>query len=187
MVKRMLIERSNSGGTDANPPIIWDQYPIVVAAAFVVAAHLLGQWMAYESNSFQHPSALVLVIIVAFLALVSRQARIARGDGRKASVTIYPLGIQLVSTTTIRTIIITGQTTTQLSAPIFLPRDQVIDCVVNEIILARRVRSVVVFRVRGDCGDEAASIPMRLVQAFPDVHMTYTECLKVRDEIMQCL
>ncbi|KAL7567726.1 hypothetical protein ACA910_012060 [Epithemia clementina (nom. ined.)] len=60
----------------------------------------------------------------------------------------------------------------------FVPRDEILDCVVNEQLLAHRVRNCLLLRLKNR---------RRLVEPFPTLDLTYMECLKVRNEIMQGL
>lgn len=61
--------------------------------------------------------------------------------------------------------------------PIFLFKDNILDCVVNEQILACRVRNRVVFRLKDS----------QQVEAFPGIDLPYMECLRLRHEIMTAM
>ena len=60
----------------------------------------------------------------------------------------------------------------------FLSRYDILDCVVNEQILAHRVRNCLLFRLRN---------LHELVEPFPQLDLTYRECLSLRKSIMAAL
>lgn len=105
---------------------------------------------------------------------------------RDIVVEIYPLGIQIETITQDRSTIPPSQRRT-VGKAIFLPREVVVDCVVNEVVLGHKVLSQLLFRVRCSSLKEGLADTVRLVQAFPGVEMTYVECLAMRAEINKFL
>lgn len=70
----------------------------------------------------------------------------------------------------------------------YIPTSQVIDCVVVEVIFATEIRNAVVLRLWKRKPEETL-VPdnLELVELFPDVDLTYLECLKLRDRICRAL
>lgn len=121
------------------------------------------------------------------------------GSSKGVAVFMYPLGVQLATVSFNKVVpnavatAIPSTTTPRL----FLPRDQILDCIVTEVIWAHRVQSTVVFRVRrsSQCdtplqlaktnvmAKTAAKEQIQLVSAFPGAEMTYVECLTARLQI----
>jgi hypothetical protein len=85
--------------------------------------------------------------------------------------------------------------------PLFIPRDVILDVIVNEVILAHKVVSVVLFRIlKTDAvqgirdADERPPIStlmkkgyIHLVPAFPGVQMSFAECYNMRKELSAAL
>ena len=88
---------------------------------------------------------------------------------------MYHIGVQLatvwVSTDSDNSVV-------QECNPRFIPRDQIIDCIVTEVILAHRIQTTVVFRLQKKQNDL-----MQLVNAFPGVDLNYSECAIIRSQI----
>jgi hypothetical protein len=76
-----------------------------------------------------------------------------------------------------------------------IPRQDIIDVVVHEIVLSYRVFSVVILRVSTSSTitteqtiyDLLSQNKLRLVPAFPGVELSYRDCLKMRYEISKAL
>ena len=117
-----------------------------------------------------------------------------------AVATIYPaLGVQL--STELHTVTNKDKEEIQetsknykiLGNPVFLPRDQIVDCIVYEVILSHKVVTVVAFRIQSETGKDnnlestGMDSEVRLIPAFPGTEMTYRECLSMRREILQTL
>lgn len=136
----------------------------------------------------------LLVSCLFILILISR--RIQPKQERGSALFIYPFGIQLAS-------VYFGSSEKDISRCFhtikhgsFLPRDEIIDCVVNEVILAHKVVSVVLFRLKkpiccshSDKCENAnhAICDALLVEAFPGIEMSYNECLVLRQRIMKAI
>ena len=93
------------------------------------------------------------------------------GAGNKGvAIMLYHVGVQLA----IVTLRQGCESVLQQGKPRFIPRDQIVDCIVTEVILAHKIQNVVVLRLRHE---------RKLVNAFPGVDLTYTECCALRSEI----
>jgi hypothetical protein len=135
--------------------------PLIAAAVFVASGSSLSQW--------------AILAAVTFL-LLNRQ----RGNPRRVTVTVYPIGVQLSKSR-------------PNQPPLFLPRDQILDVICTENILAHKVISVVLFRVlKGGTNDPFNKPPIasllkegrvHLVPAFDGVEMSFAECQNVRRKL----
>lgn len=117
-----------------------------------------------------------LILAAVTCVLLSRQ----RGNACQVTVTVYPTGVQLAKSPRNR-------------PPLFLPRDQILDVICTECILAHKVITVVLFRVsKGGNNDPFSKPPIasllkegriHLVPAFDGVEMSFEECQKVRRKL----
>jgi hypothetical protein len=171
MVQRIVGKPIGSAvSQQAQRPLFW---LLVVPVAGIAVA-----WKNQDATDA--PAWITALILLMIFLMVARRTK--ETDTRVAVVDIYPIGVQLVMTTTTAS----GPTLTATGKePLFLPRDEIVDCIVNEHILAHRVESVVLLRVRRRRSDHSS--PIQLVQAFPGTEMTYVECLAARSEIMKNL
>jgi hypothetical protein len=141
--------------------------PLIAAVGLVASGSSLSQW--------------AIVAAITFVLLLNRQG----GNACQATVTVYPTGVQLAKSHQ-----------NQQTPPLFLPRDQILDVICSEVILAHKVVSVVLFRVlKGDtCTNDPfnnkpsiASLlkegRIHLVPAFDGVEMSFEECQKVRRKL----
>lgn len=81
--------------------------------------------------------------------------------------------------------------------PLVIPRRDILDVVVNEVILAHRVVTVLVFRVRKGSDDDKtyednvqillSQDRVRLVPVFPAIELTFRECHTLRRNITTAL
>jgi hypothetical protein len=71
----------------------------------------------------------------------------------------------------------------------FLPRTDIVDCIVQEVIWSYKVTSVLFFRVvvTTTGTEQQQQQTLRLVEVFPGVELLYMECLMLRGEILQAL
>jgi len=104
-------------------------------------------------------------------------------NNQGVAVTLYHAGVQLSTVSLLK-----GHSgdEVQQKNPRFIPRDQIIDCIVTEVVLAHRVQSVVVFRLRKQpissaLEKEACSI--QLVNAFPGIDLSFMECCAIRSRV----
>jgi hypothetical protein len=177
MVKQVVVRSTVGGNTREKQTRPRDQLFLgVLAAPAVLAAASWGQWQAgVDIDSIAPGRTIVAAIASLFIALICLYLwwRPRTGDDDvQVAVAVYPIGIQLFKR-------VNG---VPQGEPVFLARDEIRDCVVNEFILSYKVRSVVMFRVY--CSDpETSKTSTRLVEAFPNVEMTFTECLKARTQI----
>jgi hypothetical protein len=182
MVKQVVVRSKIGGNALEKPTRARDQlFPVVLAAPAVVAAALWGQWQADDIDIMATGRTAVAALASFFIiAFVFRYLwwRSRTGDADvQVAVAVYPIGIQLV----------TKVNGVPQGEPVFLARDEIRDCVVNEFILSYKVRSVVMFRVYRSNPETSKRASIRLVEAFPDVDMNYTECLTARSKIMEYL
>ena len=107
-------------------------------------------------------------IVVAWLSswIVFRRPRT-----KEATVKIFPFAIQLSSTST----------PARHQARTVLLRQDVVDCVINEVILAHRVVSIILFRIRDAKG------VVQLVQAFPGIELHYRDALRIRNDMFHAI
>lgn len=111
-----------------------------------------------------------------------------------ALVHISALGVQIATTSDA-----SGRPTAFVGTPRFLPREDVVDAVVSELVMGRCVESKVMFRVlttSNNTGSEQTSKKhatlmregsVHLVDAFPLVKLSHVQCLKLYDGIMRDL
>jgi hypothetical protein len=138
---------------------------------------------------------LLLAFAIAFL-LAARSSADKDSPSLEVSVTVLPLGVQLV----------TKKKGVPVSTPTYLAREEILDVIVNEIIFAHKVVSIVVFRLLKDQGaapenymtnkkDKAKHSMalllkegrVQLIPAFPGVEMSYTDCMSMRRDISKSL
>jgi hypothetical protein len=92
---------------------------------------------------------------------------------REVSVTIYPLGLQLVSST--------GNTQ-------FVPRGCIQDCIVLEHVQAFQVTSHVVLRVFSQKQQQQQQPEdLQIIQAFPGAQLSFSQCLALKAELEQAM
>jgi hypothetical protein len=184
MVNRVVVRSKIGGNALEKPTSARDQlFLVVLAAPAVLAAALWGQWQAddIDTGIIAPGRTTITALASACIALVclylSWRPRTGVDDVQVA-VAVYPIGVQLV----------TRVNSVAKGEPVFLARDEIQDCVVNEFILSYKVRSVVMFRVYRSNPETSRKVSsIRLVEAFPGVDMTYTECLTARSKIMEYL
>lgn len=132
--------------------------------------------------------------VVAFLGCLMAAIYFVRSIGESndsagnkgVAVMLYHVGVQLATVS-----LLNDRWTQSVTAPgnaRFIPRDQIIDCVVTEVILAHKIQNVVVFRLqrRSSRAVHAHDVPadsIELVNAFPGVDLTYMECCAIRSQI----
>lgn len=178
MVKQVVVRSKIGGNALEEPTYARDQlFLVVLAAPAVIAAALWGQWQADDIDIIAPGRTALAALASVFIALLCWYLwwRPRTGDDDvQVAVAIYPIGIQLV----------TRVNGVPQAEPVFLARDEIRDCVVNEFILSYKVRSVVMFRVYRSNPETSKKVSIRLVEAFPNVEMTYTECLRARSQIM---
>ena len=96
-----------------------------------------------------------------------------RSKTKEATVLIFPFAIQLCSTNTTKP--------TSHQAHTLILRQDVIDCIVNEVILAHKIVSVILFRIRDNKG------AVQLMQAFPGIELHYRDALRIQSDMVRAL
>ena len=99
-----------------------------------------------------------------------------RKEKRKSTVTVNPIGVQLSPT------------------GIFIPRQDIIDVVVHEIVLSYKVYSALLLRVSASTITAENSIyhllsndEVQMIHLFPEVELSYRDCIKMRSELSKAL
>lgn len=181
MVKRIVIVRTASSNGVAISKRAACTVPLLIAAIGLQSRPfrapswdelllLCGSAILEKSPVTLFAMSAILVLLLTFLLFGISPKR----DEEGVAVSMYPLGVQL-ATVWVKENEATGTSTRKPRA--FIPRDQIVDCVVTEVIWAHKVQSVVVFRV------ESCQGKIQLISAFPGVEMTYRECLQARSQI----
>jgi len=150
------------------------------------------RWAASPDNSnmaFLFSIAACILVFYAvrfFVWVVTSMFSSGNAEHKKGvAVMLYPIGVQLTTVYFLNGD--QGEAAEQIvqENACFIPRDQIIDSVVTEVVLAHKVRSVIVFRLRhshrSDNPNQHAAIQLR--EAFPGVDLTYNECLAIRSQI----
>jgi len=154
--------------------------PIVTAAAAIVL----------RASISEHFWKVVVFICLFILLLFHRFRKQRAATTCEAIITVYPVGVQLARRSKGRL----------LQPPLFIPRDVILDVIVNEVILAHKVVSIVLFRVlkqnelqeSRDLAKPPVSSLLKegrihLVPAFPGVEMSFSECHVMRRELSSSL
>lgn len=174
MVKRFIVTQiaSSSGGGKSSAFSIIHRGGVLAVALSAVAVGLVIQ--GYHSVDENNTLGWMIPVVAAFL-MVLLLSIVGSAESREVSVDVYPLGIQLTTRV--------GQKRRQKGRPLFLPRSDILDCIVTEVIMWNRVQSAVVFRIKSYTTPES----FQLVEAFPQVELTYEECLTMRRNINKYL
>jgi hypothetical protein len=138
----------------------------------------------------------IILVAVFFHRIQSKKTAAAATTTTAAVLTIYPcLGVQL-STETFHNKDNPTRRPKIISNRRFLPRDQIVDCLVYELVLSHKVQTVLAIRIHtGDNHDDdddskqssTSQKDLTLIPVFPGTEMTYNECLYMRREIMNAL
>jgi hypothetical protein len=114
------------------------------------------------------------------------------GKDSKVSLSINELSVQIS----------TSRRGKVVGHPIMIPRRDILDIVVHEVILSHKVVSLLIFRVLKPLPNNLTPTQerklsaaeamfqegrIRLQVAFPGTEMSYAQCLSLRDEISSCL
>lgn len=162
----------------------------VVPAEFVVIGGPLMAAVAaavLDRVSLAQYKQAATVLACLFMMLLWNTIRKQRRPGTcQVSVTVYPVGVQLARLNA-------GQL---VRPPMFISRDLILDVIVNEVILAHKVVSVVLFRVWKQEGMEQTPDIVRppissllkegqihLIPAFHGVELSFRECQVMRREL----
>lgn len=131
----------------------------------------------------------ILACLLIFVLLVCFRRKRSDAASEIVIVTVFPAGVQLSR--------VKASSNRPVRPPLFLPRDVILDVIVNEVILAHRVVSVVLFRIWKRDGTSRKDTPsiatllkegrIQLVPAFPGVEMSFRECHMMRRELSAAL
>jgi len=170
----------------------WGSFELKTWAASV---YRLASPRSEEDASAVDQNVEPLAVVVAFLGCLMAAMHFVRWSGESnnsagnkgIAVMLYHVGVQLTTVSLLNDRWTESVTTAPGNAR-FIPRDQIIDCVVTEVILAHKIQNVVVFRLqrRSRRANHAHDVPadsIELVNAFPGVDLTYMECCAIRSQI----
>ena len=195
MVDRIVVlaksDDASSTGSTRRLLALWIAAPIVLA--YLLGIHeVMTKAMKYPFETLQSTAtgitvlaALCLLVLSALRSSVSSQLKLSRG----VSVSMYHIGVQLATVWVSKD---SDNSIVQECNPRFIPRDQIIDCVVTEVVLAHRIQSVVVLRLQKNINGQAAikassrhrqDDSIQLVNAFSGVDLNYSECAVIRSRI----
>lgn len=110
----------------------------------------------------------LMVIFFLFIAIPFIFLGVIKKESQRYCLSIYRTGVQLSRI---------NPTTSKKTVIQYIPRENVVDCVTIEVILAHRVANAVVIRCRGS----------NIMDAFPEVDFKYTECLLLSEDINRAL
>jgi hypothetical protein len=164
MAKTFIVRADDQRGTSFAGVLLTPSSAIVLVGTLSLARTDMIVVQQYLKYLIVNPLMSTFMIATAFLVLLG----MSRRKVNEVRLAIYPIGIQLESR---------DKKGRFVGEPLFLARENVVDCIVTESILAHKVRSVVVLRMRGN----------ELIEAFPGVDLTYSECLVIRHEINNLL
>lgn len=158
--------------------------PLVAAGGPLIAASAMIFRISFAESKWVIAATGFLIALI----LLDKTRKRRAASTCEVTVTVFPLGVQLART----------RKSGPLRPPLFIPRDVILDVIVNEVILAHKVVSIVLFRVWKHDGtldsDEKPPIStllkegrIHLVPAFPGVEMSYTDCQVMRRELSASL
>lgn len=184
-------------GSLSKHSVAWTTYAVLIAVALRGPWHEeFALWFLTVDTSSKKGA--VVAVAWAFILLMpfflARSRSQNEANRVAALLSLYPLGVQLATVSIATTGTNAGKKIPSTTMPrLFLPRDQIVDCIVTEVVWAHKVLSTVVFRMSSsqyhnlDDNDDDSSPPscatQQLISAFPGVEMTYLECLAARSQI----
>lgn len=155
---------------------------VIVGGPLIAAISLVARGSSTSLN--QRTTVAAVCLMTVLLLIWFRQG--AADNASQATVTVYPMGVQLAKI----------QKSRPVRPPLLIPRDLILDVIVNEVILAHKVVSIVLFRVLKEEANDLIKPPIssllkegrvKLVPAFPGVEMSFAECQQMRRELSTCL
>ena len=202
MVDRIIVRAKASSRTTprSTQSFVILRAAVPVFLANVYAIHLFWNhevtWMkkyCLASLIESAPSSMLTTLVATLCLLIVWAARtpstsIISPHTRGVSVSLYHVGVQL---TTVWMSKDNDSCICREKYLRFIPRDQIIDCIVTEVVLAHRVQSVVVLRLHHNIQKTKAMTTnhqtengsIQLVNAFPGVDLNYSECCVIRRRI----
>lgn len=163
MVKRLVVKLDDP--RDKGSPFLG---LVPTTTSLVMAAMLLlGSFRFLATDLWQYTCVLALVLLVTIASQRSGHRQRSHSCCWTREARFYPVGIQLS-----RVHRATGESTQK----VFIPRQDIKDCIVSEVILAHRVISCVLLRV-------ARNNETRLVEVFQGMELSFLECMTMRNKI----
>lgn len=156
--------------------------------------HLLSSPLLSVAGTSDRSVSLLFIAVLVLLVVLSAKRR-TNGDAfglASKCCTIHPLGVQLA----------TLKGNNHKTYSLFLPKSEIVDVIVSEVILSYKVVSIVLFRVAKKSHSLQEQKPqdsfltmhsllkdetISLVPAFPGVEMSHKECHKMRYELSKAL
>lgn len=192
MVKRFVVRVKPNHQRTGLYSIVGDGPGMLAAVAIIGATSIVlaSSWppLDFKGNDFSQASvSTFFALVAALLWFLHRDHSRLRDAVHESVVAVYPLGIQIENRVTSPAI---RSKTKVVGESIFIPMEALIDCVVREVVLSHKVISILQFRVLcrpGSASHLGSSADMKLVQAFPGVELSYSECLTMRAEIHKYL
>lgn len=206
---RIMTQKDTKGGSQPVQFIVHLAPPHSSASRNEIFLHLCIVSIAIYF-SLEHAGLTILLDSISSprlaVSLLAVSAYVIARPGRKPKSTtasvvqILPLGLQMC------TIVEQGRygkndssnnrhQQTIVGSPHFVPEEDIIDVIVSEVVLAWKVESKIMLRVRsnGVTTDEGvvttANLPqsarIRLVEAFPHAQLSYEQCLDLCEGIMK--
>jgi hypothetical protein len=178
-VIKFVVAAHDKGASNSTSSIAPVGGPLV--AVLVIGAALVFQIDAVEVRWK------IVSIGCLLMMLLNHLKKQRAASACQVTVEVFPLGVQLLR---------------NQKSSLFIPRDVILDVVVNEVILAHKVVSVVLFRILKENKlhepwDASDVLPttstllregrVHLVPAFPGVEMRFAECHMMRKELSSAL
>lgn len=163
------------------------QHQAKAASTTVLTTTVAAAWAAVVCQYMEDKVGWALAIIGGFMVLLIGLRRFkSKDEVVEVSLSVNQLSVQLS----------TYRNGRSIGHPVLIPRNVVIDVVVNEVILSHKVVSVVILRLLKSAKTKEARQPIqtllqddkvRLEVAFPGVELSYMDCIRMRWEISQAL
>ena len=175
MQKLVIFSSQPDQGRNHQGSLLTIAWQIVLVAITVSCASL---WLSFHESLVEHDVTfrvlvvvLVCVVLLLYNMVTKNRNTTRKQDGLDYGVSICPLGVQVWVENS------QNQPSSKGSVRAFVPRHEILDCIVQERILAHRVRNSLLFRLHGQ----------RILEPFPELDLPYHECLRQRRSIQTAL
>lgn len=170
-----------SCGSNASVRVLLDLWGLPLLS---VGAFYWRTWLTPTQTAF-----LILLSAFGIICLALKRKNGSVNRSRLPAVALYPIGLQLCTIPSSST---ENPISSRITPVLFFPREIVLDCVVAEIVYSYKVESIVALRVCEESENKTwppseNGSATRLVDVFPNVNMTYMECMAVRSQINEYL
>jgi len=154
------------GSTTPTVPLWLILFVAILSAAVSVALESIEPETMQRNPMWLYISCFILLTSISFRS---------RTQSLESTLTLYPVGVQTSSGT-------------------LIPRQDIVDVVVHEIVLSYKVFSVVLLRVSASpitvdrtIYDLLSQNKVQLIRAFPGVELSYLDCIEMRNKISRAL